>query len=285
MLYTMKELLDRASKEGYAIAAPNVTNDLQADGCLEAAEELNAPLIFDVFFSNKKKMPYAREYALWLRQRCILSKVPVAINEDHGATFESAIKNIQMGCTSVMADRSSLSYAENVAEVSKVVEAAHAAGVSVEAELGHVGNASTVTSIPEEGVGGDSVYTNVGEAVSFIKETGVDCLAISIGTAHGSYPKGVKPNLDFNRLAEIKKAVGEFPLVLHGSSGTPNDQLYKACRMGINKVNINTDLEVAATEAVLAANGSGHIFEIVKEAYKAKLKEMILIYGSDGKAW
>jgi fructose-bisphosphate aldolase class II len=254
-------------------------NSLQVDACIEAAEELKAPLIFDVFYSNEKKTPHPVEFGIWLRLRSIESKIPIAINEDHGATFESAIKNIQCGVTSVMADRSSLPYEENVAAVRKVVEVAHGIGISIEAELGHVGDAKSYT------VDRDAALTDPQDALRFIRDTGIDCLAVAVGTAHGAYPKGMEPYLDFDRLAAIKAVVGQFPLVLHGSSGTSNDQLYKACRMGINKVNINTDLELAATKAVLEANGSGHIFELAKTAIKDKLKEMIAVYGSDGKAW
>lgn len=290
MLVTMKEILDRACAEGYAVAAPNVGNSLEVDAAIKAAEDLNAPLILDVHLDRPEdRMPCAREFGLWMRLRCMLAKVPIAINEDHGASYFTAVKNIQNGVTSVMADRSSLPYAENVAEVKKVVELAHNAGVSVEAELGHVGDASTFANVSDEGTGGDSVLTNVEEAVNFIKETGVDCLAISIGTAHGAWPKGVVPKLDFDRLAEIKAAVdkefGQFPLVLHGSSETPDEQLYKACRMGINKVNIATDLNNAAMKAVLESNGDGNAFKLASQGFCDKLKKMIPIYGSDGKAW
>ena len=137
---------------------------------------------------------------------------------------------------------------------------------------------------------GDSFYTNVDEAVEFVKRTGVDCLAISIGTAHGKYPEGYVPKLDLDRLAAIKKALDEamgysYPLVLHGSSGTPNEQIKKACSMGINKVNINTDLTIAAMEKVLASGGKGNIWELATAGFKEKLMEMIPVYGSENKAW
>lgn len=283
MLYTMKELLDRASKENYAIAAPNVGNDLEVNAAIEAAESLNAPLILDVKLHDTVKLPCGREFGMWLRARCTEAKVPIAINQDHGGSFESAVINIQYGATSVMADRSTLPYDENVEEVKKVVELAHAAGISVEAELGHVGTAS------QYDLDRDAGLTKTEDAVRYIKETGIDCLAVAIGTAHGAYPKGVEPTLDFERLADIKAAVrkefGDFPLVLHGSSGTPVELLRKACAMGINKVNIATDLNAAAMQAVLSCDGNGSPFGVAMRAFRDKLKEMIPVYGSDGKAW
>jgi len=282
MLVTMKEILDRACKENYAVAAPNISNQVEVDACISAAEELNAPLILDVHLDNiagPVKIACPNLFGQWLRMRCIESFVPIAINEDHGASYETAVMNIKHGVTSVMADRSKLPYEENVREVKRVVELAHAAGVSVEAELGHVGTAANYA------VDRDAALTDPEEAVRFIQDTGIDCLAISIGTAHGAYPPGLEPNLDFERLAAIKAAVGEFPLVLHGSSGTPDDQLYKACRMGINKVNIATDLSLAGLKAVKETTQKFSPINIASRAFKQKLKDMIPIYGSDGKAW
>lgn len=291
MLYTMKELLDKASIENYAIAAPNVGNSLDVDAAIAAAEEMNAPIILDVRFENlgpaDRRKACPRDFSAWLRTRCEHAKVPVAINEDHGPSFQAAVLNIQAGCTSVMADRSALPFEENVTETAKVAEMAHFANCSCEGELGHVGDASTFTGGE---LSADSVYTNVDEAVEFVQRTGVDCLAISIGTAHGQYPKGLEPKLDFDRLTAIKTALNDamgysYPLVLHGSSGTPNDQLQKACSMGINKVNINTDLVLAAMDAVMVSGGKGNVWGIASQGFKKKLKEMIAIYGSEGKAW
>lgn len=293
MLYTMKELLDRASAENYAIAAPNVGNSLDVDAAIAAAEALNAPIILDVRFENlgpvNKRKACPRDLCAWLRTRSEHAKVPVAINEDHGPSFKAAVLNIQAGVTSVMADRSSLPFEENIAETLKVCELAHAANVSCEAELGHVGWANTLTGDGSD-LNGDSFYTNVEEAVEFVKRTGVDCLAISIGTAHGKYPEGYVPRLDLDRLVTIKAALNEamgysYPLVLHGSSGTPNEQIRQACSMGINKVNINTDLTISAMEKVLASGGNGNVWELASAGFKEKLLEMIPVYGSEGKAW
>lgn len=292
MLVTMKQILDRACAEGYAVGAPNVGNQNQVEAAIDAAEEMKSPLILDVHLDNigPSKIAYPREFAWWMRQRCILAKVPIAINEDHGRSFATAMRNIQAGVTSVMADRSALPFEENVAEVKKIVEAAHAVGISTEAELGHVGKAATFTG---GALSADSVYTKVEEAVSFVQQTGVDCLAISIGTAHGKYPDGFEPHLDLDRLAAIKKALDAamgrpFPLVLHGSSGTPIDQQRKACRMGINKVNVATDLLIAEKDAVAAAftkKEPFNFYDVAKAGFGGKLKSLIPVYGSDGKAW
>jgi fructose-bisphosphate aldolase class II len=283
----MKEMLDRASIENYAVAAPNVGNSCDVDAAIAAAEELKAPLILDVRFENlgPRKKACPRDLAQWMRTRCDHAKIPIAMNEDHGASFKAAVLNVQAGCTSIMADRSSLPFEENVAETLKVCELAHACGVSCEAELGHVGTASTASGDDL----GDSVYTNADEAVDFVKRTGVDCLAISIGTAHGKYPEGFVPKLNLDLLVTIKKALCDamgysYPVVLHGSSGTPNDQLKKACSMGINKVNINTDVASAALKNVLDS-GKGNVWDLAMAGFKNKLKEMIEIYGSAGKAW
>ena len=280
MLVTMKEILDRASTENYGVAAPNVSNSLDVTAAIEAAEELKAPIILDVFFQDDmggRPNKGIRDFANWVRTVCEKASVPVAINEDHGPSFAAAIQNIKNGCTSVMVDRSSLPFEENVAQVAEIVKIAHAAGVSVEAELGHVGQADNYEHDR------DAALTAPEDAVRYIEATGVDCLAVAIGTAHGAYPEGFVPTIDFDRLAAIKAAVGNFPLVLHGSSGTSDEDLYKVCRMGINKININTDLQAAGTEAVKA--GGRGLWRTAQQGWKNKLIKMIKIYGSDGKAW
>lgn len=279
MLVTMKEILDRASAENYAVAAPNVHSEMNARAYIEAAEEVNAPIIIDINFKSHPDVPFlsnvVRELA---RQSC----VPVAINLDHGAEKWKILTAMRGGFTSVMIDRSTLPFEENVAQVKEIVEIAHSIGLTVEAELGHVGFAQQYEQDR------DSALTSVDEAVEFVKLTGVDCLAVAIGTAHGAYPKGFKPYLDFDRLEQIKNAV-KIPLVLHGSSGTDEDDLRKACSMGINKVNIAYDLARAASDTVQGADLSGQnayqFWNLIKEGPKEKLKYMIGVYGSAGKAW
>ena len=280
MLVTMKAILDRASVENYGVAAPNITSELDARAYIEAAEELNAPVILDIYYPVH---PNIRELCEICRQLAIRSSVPVAINLDHGGKREEIIEAISGGFTSVMVDRSSESFEDNVKEVKEIVDIAHAAGISVEAELGHVGQADNYENDR------DAALTSPEQAKKYVELTGVDCLAVAIGTAHGSYPKGFVPTIDFDRLAEIKEIVGTLPLVLHGSSGTSLDDLRKVCKMGINKINVGNDLFQTAvhsvTEGDLEGGKANDVYYVIREAVKAKLKELICVYGSDGKAW
>lgn len=285
MLVTMKSLLDVASAHGFAVAAPNIQNETTARAVIEAAEACNSPLIIDIAYFIPPDAPFLGAQAKLLAER---SSVPIAINLDHGGSnhkdFEPCLAEImrciQAGYTSVMLDRSSLPYDENVRQVRYIVELAHAAGVSVEAELGHVGSGDKYD------VDGDTILTEPEQAWRFIQETGVDCLAVSIGTAHGQY-KGT-PRLDFERLLAIKKATSGFPLVLHGGSGTGEENLRKICAMGINKVNINTDLFQAALRAVRSADFTGDkiydLWDVQQNAYRDELMHWIHVYGCAGKA-
>ncbi len=285
MLVTMKALLDVASAQGFAIAAPNIQNETTARAVIEAAESCNSPLIIDIAYFIPPDAPFLGAQAKLLAER---SFVPIAISLDHGGSNHDDFKPclaeimrcIQAGYTSVMVDRSSLSYEENVRQVRFIVELAHSVGVSVEAELGHVGSGDKYD------VDGDTIHTDPEQAVRFIQETGVDCLAVSIGTAHGQY-KG-NPRLDFERLVAIKRATGGFPLVLHGGSGTGEENLRKVCSLGINKVNINTDLFQAALEAIRVADFSGNkiydLWDVQQNAYRDELMRWMHVYGCAGKA-
>ena len=280
MLVTMKEILDRASKENYAVAAPNVEHELNARAAIEAAENMRAPLILDVSHDLTADVVFE---GMILRELARQATVPIAINLDHGASLQQVVRAINGGFTSVMIDRSAYPYEKNVEDTREVVKVAHQIGISVEAELGHVGQADNYD------VDRNAALTEPEIAARFVEETGVDCLAVAIGTAHGAYPRGFKPYLDFERLKEIKEACNGLPLVLHGSSGTDIEDLRKVCAMGINKVNISNDLCRAACEAAQSADFTGNkaygIWECVREAYRKKLEEMIVVYGSAGKAW
>ncbi|MBQ2658682.1 MAG: class II fructose-bisphosphate aldolase [Erysipelotrichaceae bacterium] len=280
MLTTMKEILDRASRENYAVIAPNVDNELNARACIEAAELQKAPLILDVAAQSVVDLVFFGKMLTQLAQQ---SCVPIAINLDHGGNKTDVLKAIQGGFTSVMFDRSSLSNEQNITEVKEIVEIAHTAGISVEAELGHVGQATNYTEDR------DAKLTVPQEAADYIKQTGVDCLAVAIGTAHGAYPRGFTPYLDFDRLRDIKKITGNFPLVLHGSSGTDDESLRKACSLGINKVNIANDLYRAAVVAVKENDFEGNkaydVFVSIKKAIIEKMIKVIDLSGSKGKAW
>ena len=278
MLVTMKEILDRASAENYGVAAPNVNTELDARCALEAAEELNAPIILDVGGTANPDIVF---YGSFLTRLADASSVPVAINLDHGGSYEEVMSALRAGFTSVMVDSSVLPYEENVKEVSEIVKIAHAMGVSVEAELGHVGQGDNYA------VDGKTALTDPEEAKKYIEETGVDMLAVAIGTAHGAYVG--TPKIHFDRLQEIKKVTGNFPLVLHGGSGSGDENLRKVCQMGINKVNVCNDLMRAACDTVTAADLSGNgaygLWGLIQKGWKARLKELIEVFGGVGKAW
>ncbi|WP_343208999.1 class II fructose-bisphosphate aldolase [Anaerolentibacter hominis] len=274
----MKDILDRASAGNYGVAAPNVATELDARACMEAAEELNAPIIIDLHYTMNPDIVTLGHLITSLAHQC---RVPVALNLDHGGDMVQFIKAFRGQFTSVMVDRSVLPYEENVAQVKQIVEMAHSIDVSVEAELGHVGQGDNYA------VDGNAALTDPQEAARFIKDTGIDCLAVAIGTAHGAYT-GI-PKLHFDRLKEIKEATGNFPLVLHGGSGSGDENLQKACTMGINKVNICNDLLKQASIDVQAADLTGNhaydIWDVVKNGYKKALKKYIELFGGKDKAW
>lgn len=280
MLVSMKEILDRANQENYAVAAPVVQTEFNARTAIKCAEELNAPIILLV--------PLIFDYDVdlfgrYLKELAQSATVPVAINHDHGSDFPSAVECIRAGFSSIMVDRSELPFEENIAQVKELVKVAHAVGVSVEAELGHVGNASNYDTDR------DAALTEPELAKKFIEETGIDCLAVAIGTAHGAYNKGQMPYLDYERLAEIKKVTNNFPLVLHGGSGTGDEGLAKVAKMGINKVNIGCELFASAIDAIENAdtegNGAYGFANIIEEGYGSRLKHFIRVLDSEGKAW
>ncbi|MBS5386743.1 MAG: class II fructose-bisphosphate aldolase [Clostridiales bacterium] len=280
MLVSMKEILDRANQENYAVAAPVVQTEFNARTAIKCAEELNAPIILLV--------PLIFDYDVdlfgrYLKELAQSATVPVAINHDHGSDFPSAVECIRAGFSSIMVDRSELPFEENIAQVKELVKVAHAVGVSVEAELGHVGNASNYDTDR------DAALTEPELAKKFIEETGIDCLAVAIGTAHGAYNKGQMPYLDYERLVEIKKVTNNFPLVLHGGSGTGDEGLAKVAKMGINKVNIGCELFASAIDAIENAdtegNGAYGFANIIEEGYGSRLKHFIRVLDSEGKAW
>ena len=278
MLVSMKALLDHANRENYAVAAATVASEIDARASIRAAEKLNAPIILNVSYGFTPDLVFIGRYLSLL---CEKTFVPVAINLDHGAEFSHAVLAIRGGFTSVMIDRSMLPFEENVAQVRELVKVAHSAGVSVEAELGHVGWGNNYEHDRKSGL------TDPAMAKRYIEETGVDCLAVAIGTAHGTYTS--TPYLDFERLEEIKRVTGNFPLVLHGASGTGSENLRKACTMGINKVNICNDVMRYCCEAVRAADISGNdvykLWDILGDAYQEKMEEAIEIFGGVNKAW
>ena len=274
MLITMKEMLDRASKENYGVAAPNVAHELDARAVLQAAEMMNAPIILDVAYGATPDIIF---YGKYLTQLAEKAAVPVAINLDHGSTYEEGVAAIAAGFTSIMVDRSTLPYEENVAQVRDLVKVAHALNVSVEAELGHVGQGASYAADRDAGL------TKPEQAVQYIKDTGIDMLAVAIGTAHGEYVG--TPHIDFDRLVEIKKATNGFPLVLHGGSGSGDENLKKACQLGINKVNIYTDLAKAAVRQINEDGIPGMIWKSITDGIVKQISYYIELLGGKDKAW
>lgn len=276
MLVTMKEILDKANAENYAVAAPNVWSELDARAVISAAQQMNAPLIIDIADIANPDLILLGRICEYLANK---ATIPIAIHLDHGTNKTQIMQAIKGGFTSVMYDCSDKDFETNIKEVKEIVEFAHALNITVEAELGHVGQANDYSH---------DYLTDPNLAREFIERTQVDCLAVAIGTAHGAYPPNVYPQLDFERLVKIKKATNHFPLVMHGSSGTDNDSLQKVCQLGINKVNIANDLCKAAVCACqhtdLTGNNAYRITEIIEKAIEEKLKEMIKIYGSQNKA-
>lgn len=272
MLVSMKMILEKAKREGYGVVAPNALNEDTARVCIEAATELNAPIIIDVGFSVH---PNLKMLAHIITEYAKQTPVPVALNLDHGRQYSHAIAAIQAGFTSVMVDRSSLSFNENIKEVSEIVKIAHAVGVDVEAELGQVGSGTEYLQGNQKGL------TNPDQVREYVDRTGVDFLAIAIGTAHGTY-KGT-PFLDFDRLEKIRKEI-DIPLVLHGGSGSGDENLRKAISLGISKINIATDLFDAGRKNIKEDSPIHHIYYEVTEGYKKKLKYYMELFGQVGKA-
>lgn len=279
MLVTMKEILVKAREGNYAVTAPNVQTEEMVRACIRVAEKYNAPMIIDVNAFIHPDLPW---FVGNIRILAMQSKMPIAINLDHGKTWDDVMLGVRSGFTSVMVDRSVLPYDENAAQTKEVVKMCHSLGISVEAELGHVGMGNNYD------VDGVSNLTVPSEAAQFIKETGIDCLAVAIGTAHGRY-KGT-PHIDFERLALIKEACGNTPLVLHGGSGTGDENLAKAAKSGINKVNLATDLVSAGRDTLLAyiKNPDFDKWKVMPsfiEGYEAKLSHYVELFDQVDKAW
>lgn len=275
MLVSMVELMKKAREGGYCVPAPAVENEHSVRACIEAAEQKNSPVIMISLF---KVNPDIVTFGHLVQEMAMKAKVPVAMCQDHGATYEEAIWAIRAGFTDVMVDRSTLPFEENVEKIKEIVKVAHAVGVGVEAELGHVGMADNYD--------GSQGLTVPEEAVRFVEETGVDTLAVAIGTAHGTY-KGV-PKLDFELLKELREKVN-VPLVLHGGSGTGDENLRKASAAGICKLNISNDLKKGAISALtsqedLMGMGAYKMYAKLAEGYKNTLLHYIDICGSANKA-
>jgi len=305
-----KAMFERAYKEGYAIGAFNVNNMEIVQGITEAAVEVNAPLILQVSSGARK---YAKHtYLMKLIEAAIIDTgLPICVHLDHGDTFELCKSCIDGGFTSVMIDGSHHSFEDNIKLTKQVVEYAHANGVSVEGELGRLAGIEDDVNVSAE----DASYTRPEEVEEFVQRTGVDSLAIAIGTSHGAFKfkPGQKPQLRFDILEDVSKRLPGFPIVLHGASsvipefvkivnenggkmpdaiGIPEEMLRKAASMAVCKINIDSDLRLAMT-ASIRKHFSDHPDHFDPRQYlapaRANIKELVKnklvnVLGCDGKA-
>ena len=282
MYTSMKDMLLHAHKNHYAVMAINVVDMEQVKACIEAAEEEHSAVILNISPRQMKAHAYPYIMAPMVQNLAERAEVPVALNIDHGVNMEDIVTAIHCGYSSVMVDASSYDFEENIRRVSAVVALAHAKGISVEAELGHVGVAANA-----DGQNAD-LYTNVDQAEEFVNRTQCDCLAVAIGTAHVSYPKNMIPKLDFERLTELKNRLN-IPLVLHGGSGAGEENIRKAVACGINKINVCTDLMNHAKDSMIKVLQEQpdiqymEWHEAAEEAMKDFIKDYMRMIGSSNR--
>ena len=309
-LVTTTEMFKNAYEGGYAIGAFNVNNMEIVQGITEAAKEVNAPLILQVSSGARK---YANHtYLMKLVEAAIIeTNLPIALHLDHGDTFELCKSCIDGGFTSVMIDGSHHSFEDNIKLTKQVVEYAHARGVVVEGELGRLAGIEDAVNVSAA----DASYTDPAQVEEFVTKTGVDSLAIAIGTSHGAFKfkPGQKPQLRFDILEEIEKRLPKFPIVLHGASsvipeyvemvnnnggkmpdaiGIPEDMLRQAAKMAVCKINIDSDLRLAMTGTIRKyfAENPSHFdprqyLSPARAAIKDLVKNKIVnVLGCDGRA-
>lgn len=236
MLVNLKDMLETAKENHFAVGAFNATELCLCRAVIEEAEKTNTPAILQ--FAVGEFNFDTKDFFKYLTSRAKSSKVPFVIHLDHGKSQDDCVRAIQAGFTSVMFDGSELPFEENINNTKKIVEIAHACGVSVEGEIGTIGAMDN----SDEGGVTNITYTKPSDVVTFVDKTGIDALAIAIGTAHGIYPKNYKPQLQLDLLKEIVK-ISSTPLVLHGGSNNPDEEIRKACEIGIQKVNISSDIK------------------------------------------
>lgn len=281
-LVNPRHFMALAQEKGAAIAAFNVHNMETIQAVLEGAAEEQSPVIIQTTPGTLKHAG-VHNIAAMVKAGAALYDVPVALHVDHCTSVEMIIKCIQHGYTSVMIDAAELPYEENVAKVKKVVEIAHYANVFVESEIGRIGGVEDDMFITEQ----DAAFTIPSEAYEFASATGIDSLAIAIGTAHGMY-KG-EPKLDFERLTAIHELV-RIPLVLHGASGVPEAGIKEALRRGIVKINIATELKLPMADAIRsslaqpAESDPRNYMGAARQAVKAVVREKIRMCNSSGLA-
>ncbi len=275
MLVTLRDILAAADCRGYAVGLFNMLNLETARGIIEAAEAERSPVILGVAEVHLPVIPF--EYAsLIMKAIAERASVPVCLHFDHGTEYDKILAALKAGFTSVMYDGSALAYEENIRRTKEIVRVAHAMGASVEAELGHVGGAEDGA---DDGV--SARYTDPEQVVDFVEKTRVDALAVAIGTAHGQYR--AKPVLDIPRLGEIYRR-SPVPLVLHGGSGLSDADFRNTIQNGIRKINICTELCLAADGAYKTGDGFENSVMEAKDRVRETAAARMRLFGSAGAA-
>ncbi|MBN3208289.1 ketose-bisphosphate aldolase [Pectobacterium sp. CHL-2024] len=283
MLISMTDILKPTREHRFAIGAFNVADSCFIRAVVEEAETTNTPAIISIHPSELEFV--TDEFFAYVRERTLRSPVPFVIHLDHGASIAHVLRAIQCGFTSVMIDGSLLPYEENVALTTEVVKLAHAVGVSVEGELGTIGDTGTTI----EGGVSKVIYTDPEQAEDFVNRTGVDTLAVAIGTAHGIYPKDLKPELQMHILRDISQRVS-IPLVLHGGSANPDAEIAEAVTLGVGKINISSDMKFAYFQKAREILGRetwwdpNAIYPEPIKAAKEVIRYKMALFGSTGKA-
>lgn len=285
MLVNMNEVLRPAKANKYAVGLFNAVNLELARGIIAAAESSRSPVIMG---TAEVLLPYGplEEVSYYLIPMAKKASVPIVVHLDHGLSYDTCIKALKLGFSSVMYDCSTDSYDENVRKVKEMAEIAHSYGATIEGELGHVGDNEGSAEGSSHLTDPSQFFTDPKLAKDFVDKTGVDALAIAVGNAHGAYK--LPPKLDFERIRTIAKTV-DVPLVLHGGSGLTDNDFKQAIQEGISKVNIFTDINVAAVEAEFKKFSSMEkgIIDLIPaavEAVKQETEKKIRLFGSNGKA-
>ena len=277
MLVNLDYVLKDAKEKGYGVGLFNTTDTDMLEAVIAAAEELRAPVIIgtaEVLLPNGELKLIAPSIIAAAKR----ATVPVVVHYDHGLTFDRCMEALKLGFSSIMFDGSAGDYEKNIADTREIVKIAHSFGATVEGEIGHVGQADAGDNDATD------MYTKVSEALDYAKATGVDALAVSIGTAHGAYKS--KPKLDLVRLSEIRDAL-DIPLVLHGGSGLTDDDFRNSIKNGIAKVNIFTDLCLAGNRAMAKGLAEGKAYLDIRnmkvDEIKEEVKKKMLVFGCNGR--
>ena len=285
MLVNMNEVLIPAKKNRYAVGLFNAVNLELARGIIAAAEATRSPVIMG---SAEVLLPYGplEEISYYLIPMAKKASVPVVVHLDHGLTYDTCVKALKLGFSSVMYDCSTDTYEENVRKVKEMADLAHSYGATIEGELGHVGDNEGSAEGSDHLEDPSKFFTDPALAKDFVQKTGVDALAIAVGNAHGAYK--LPPKLDFERIRTIANTV-DVPLVLHGGSGLTDNDFKQAIKEGISKVNIFTDINVAAVEAEFKRftsmnKGIIDLIPAAVEAIKQETMKKMQLFSSDGKA-